>query len=48
MNGLFDFLAQTVEIFGFNFQYWMVVLATLVLLRVLYLYALGKSGDLVY
>ena len=45
MNGLFDFLARTVEIFGFNFQYWMVVVAALVLLGVLYLYALGKSGE---
>jgi hypothetical protein len=44
MNGLFDFLTRTVEIFGFNFQYWMVVVAALVLLGVLYLYALGKSG----
>ncbi|MGH9808041.1 MAG: hypothetical protein ACRD9W_12425 [Terriglobia bacterium] len=39
-----NFLTQTVDIFGFTFQYWMVFATVFILLGVAYLYSMGKSG----
>lgn len=44
MNMLMNFLIQTVDLFGFTFQYWMVFAMVFALLVVAYLYLMGKSG----
>ncbi len=44
MNRLVNFLTQTVDIFGYTFQYWMVFAMVFIFLGVAYLYAMGKNG----